>query len=222
MFGNLFAGSPMASPAPLAFPSTNRVAIIGAGSVGAAIAFSILHTRIVGEIRLVDVNEKLCHAQVKDLSDAAALSDTKVRVSSLKEAGICDIIVVTAGAHQEPDQTRLDLLHRNFQILKSVIDEMQPLRHHAILIIVTNPVDILTSIARSISGLPPHQVIGTGTFLDTLRLRLIIAERLQVRNVSMRMPWTLFLIRTTGRSDRGSRTRYWRARRLSGGKCSHT
>ena len=99
---------------------------------------------------------------------------------------------------------------------------MQPLRHHAILIIVTNPVDILTSIARSISGLPPHQVIGTGTFLDTLRLRLIIAERLQVRNVSMRMPWTLFLIRTTGRSDRGSRIRYWRAWRLSGGKCIHT
>jgi L-lactate dehydrogenase len=171
----------------VALTLTSKVAIIGAGSVGAAIVFSLLHRQLVGEVYLVDVDQKLCHAQVQDLSDAASLTDTKLRVASSKEAGQCDIIVMTAGVHQEPQETRLDLLNRNLKILKSVIAAMQPLREEAILIIVTNPVDILTSVARSISGLPPHQVIGSGTFLDTLRLRLILGRKLQVRDESM---WT--------------------------------
>jgi len=162
----------MASP-------TNRIAIIGSGSVGSNIAFALILRRVAGEIVLVDIDGPRCHAQVQDLSDGAFLSSTRIREGSFNEASKCDIIVISAGAKQRPGESRNDLVGRNMDILKSVIGGMQPLRPDAILLIVANPVDVLTYFAQRMSGLPKSQVIGSGTLLDTARLRIFLAAEAQ-------------------------------------------
>ena len=164
----------------------NRIAIIGAGSVGANIAFALILRRVAAEIVLVDIDGPRCHAQVQDLSDGAFLSSTRIREGSLNEAGKCDIIVISAGAKQRPGESRNDLVGRNMDILKGVISGMQPLRHDAILLIVANPVDVLTYFAQRMSGLPKSQVIGSGTLLDTARLRIFLAAEAQASKTSCR------------------------------------
>jgi len=147
------------------------MAIIGAGSVGSSIAFACLMRSVVSELLINDFNAKVCEGQVLDLQDAAFVSSTKVRVGTPKECGQADIIVITAGARQKPNETRDELVLRNEDILKSVLDGLQPIKSTAILVLVANPVNILTCMAQKLSGLPSHQVIGTGTFLDSIRFR---------------------------------------------------
>ena len=159
-----------------------RVAIIGAGSVGSTCAYVLLLRRITSEILLVDIDSSLQQAQVQDLSDAAFLSNTKVLPATFREAGQCDIIVITAGAKQRDGESRIDLLDRNYIILDSVIKQMKPFRSDAVLLLVSNPVDVLTCFAQKMSDLPRSQVIGSGTFLDTIRLRSSLAEQAQVRS----------------------------------------
>jgi L-lactate dehydrogenase len=163
-----------------------RVAIIGAGSVGSTCAYALLLRRITSEILLVDIDTALLNAQVQDLADAAFLSNTKIFASSFADAGQCDIIVITAGAKQRDGETRINLIDRNYKILESVIGAMKPFRSDAVLLLVSNPVDVLTYFARRMSGLPNAQVIGSGTFLDSVRLRSMLAEQTQVRmNISI-------------------------------------
>jgi L-lactate dehydrogenase len=159
----------------------NRIAIIGAGSVGATCAYALLLRRICSQILLVDTDITRLQAQVQDLSDAAFLSSTRVRSATPAEAGQCDIIVITAGAKQREGESRRDLVHRNYAIIRSVIGDMSPIRKDAVLLLVSNPVDVLTYFAQKLSGLPNGQVIGSGTFLDSVRLRSALAEQIQVR-----------------------------------------
>jgi L-lactate dehydrogenase len=170
----------------------NRIAIIGAGSVGADIAFALLLGRVAAEIVLVDIDTARCHAQVQDLSDGAFLSSTRVREGSFRDASQCEIIVISAGAKQRPGESKTDLVGRNLDILRAVINDMKPLRQDAILLIVANPVDTLTFFAQCMSGLPKGQVIGTGTFLDTARLRILLAEEIQAskRQAGATLPLT--------------------------------
>jgi L-lactate dehydrogenase len=156
------------------------IAIIGAGSVGSTIAHSLLIRRVVADIILVDIDSALCRAQVEDLSDGTFLSNVRIRQGTPKDASQAEIIIVTAGAKQRPGDTRLDLIDRNFKVLKSVLDGMKPIREDAILLLVANPVDVLTSAARRMSGLGPGQVIGSGTLLDSVRLTRLLADRLKV------------------------------------------
>jgi L-lactate dehydrogenase len=160
--------------------NANRIAIIGAGSVGATCAYALLLRRIASEVILTDTNIPRLHAQVQDLSDAAFLSNTKIHAATSSEAGQGNIIVITAGAKQREGDSRRDLLDRNYKILASIIREMSPIRDDAVLLLVSNPVDVLTYFAQKMSGLPKGQVIGSGTFLDTVRLRSLLAEQLQV------------------------------------------
>ena len=160
-----------------------RIAIIGAGSVGSTCAYALLLRRITSEILLVDIDTALLNAQVQDLADAAFLSNTKIFASTFAEAGQCDIIVITAGAKQRDGETRIDLIDRNYKILESVIGSMKPFRSNTVLLLVSNPVDVLTYFARRMSGLPDTQVIGSGTFLDSVRLRSMLAEQTQVRMI---------------------------------------
>ena len=157
-----------------------KVAIIGAGSVGATAAYACILRKVASTILLVDVNVDRATSEVSDLADAAFLSKTIVKVGDLKEAGSCDVIVITAGAKQRPGETRLDLIDRNHDILKSVINGMNPLNPRAILLLVANPVDVLTTIAQKISQLPKNQIIGSGTYLDTCRLRYELSEILKI------------------------------------------
>ncbi|KAF9988468.1 hypothetical protein BGZ75_009319 [Mortierella antarctica] len=161
------------------------MAIIGAGSVGSSIAFACLMRSVVSELLINDFNAKVCQGQVLDLQDAAFVSSTKVRVGTPKECGQADIIVITAGARQKPNETRDELVLRNEDILRSVLDGLQPIKPSAILVLVANPVNILTCMAQKLSGLPPHQVIGTGTYLDSIRFRVAMKERLAVSETSV-------------------------------------
>jgi len=165
--------------------TSSRVAIIGAGSVGATCAYALLLRRVSSEILLVDTDIPRLQAQVQDLSDAAFLSNTKVHAGTTSEAGQCNVIVITAGAKQREGESRRDLLDRNYTILASVINGMKPIRKDAVLLLVSNPVDVLTYFAQTMSGLPKGQVIGSGTFLDTVRLRSMLAEQVQVADTAI-------------------------------------
>lgn len=163
----------------------SKVAVIGAGSVGATIAYALLMRKVASEILLVDIVPEIVHGQVLDLSDSAFLGSTVIRGASFQEAGQADVIVITAGAKQKPDEPRTELIARNYKILESVIGSMQPLNKDAILMVVANPVDILTCIAQKLSGLPRKQVFGSGTYLDTGRLRLALSQALNVSELAI-------------------------------------
>ncbi|KAI8612375.1 lactate dehydrogenase B [Chytriomyces sp. MP71] len=163
----------------------SRIAIIGAGSVGATIAYACVLHKVCSEMLLVDVVAEAARGQVLDLSDAAFLSSVVVREASFAEAGNADVIVITAGAKQRPDESRQSLIDRNQHIMESVLSRMQPIQPNAILLIVANPVDILTVIAQRLSGLPKKQVFGSGTFLDSARLRLRLSQLLNVSETSV-------------------------------------
>ncbi|QDS68908.1 hypothetical protein FKW77_008063 [Venturia effusa] len=161
---------------------TSHIAILGAGSVGSAIAYALILNPIAGDILLVDPQEEMRDAQVKDLSDATFHGSTecRIRAGTHKEAGQCDIVVITAGAKQKKGESRTDLIGRNQKILKSAINDMKPFKEDAVLLLVANPVDILTFFAQKYSGLPRTQVLGTGTFLDSSRLRGFLAKEADV------------------------------------------
>ncbi|KAI9253463.1 lactate dehydrogenase B [Phascolomyces articulosus] len=158
----------------------SKVAIIGAGSVGATIAYAIMLRDVASEILLVDVAEEVVHGQVLDLSDANLITSTKVRGATYQEAGQADVIIITAGAKQKPGESRTQLIDRNYKILQSVIGAMKPIRQQSIMILISNPVDVLTHIAQQLADIPRNQVFGAGTFLDTSRLRGLLAQKLEV------------------------------------------
>jgi L-lactate dehydrogenase len=160
-------------------PLTSSIAIIGAGDVGATIAYSLILNPIARTLLLVDPQEAVRDAQVQDLSDATyhGNSPVVIRAGTHKEAGQCDIIIMAAGAKQKKGESRTDLIGRNKSILESAINDMKPLASNAILLVVANPVDVLTFFAQRYAELPAAQVFGSGTFLDTARLRGLLAAK---------------------------------------------
>ncbi|KAI9487411.1 MAG: lactate dehydrogenase B [Benjaminiella poitrasii] len=165
--------------------SHSRVAIVGAGAVGASIAYALMFKNICSEILIVDLSPDIVKAQVLDLADAASVSHTSIRGATPEEAGQADIIVITAGAKQKDGEPRTKLIERNYRVLKNVIGGMQPIRQDAVILMVSNPVDILTHIARKLSGLPPNQVLGSGTYLDSTRLSVHLGEIFDVNPQSV-------------------------------------
>ncbi len=164
----------------------SKIAIIGAGSVGSTTAYALLLKGIAAEIILIDIDEVRCRGEILDLSDSLAFDGaSKIRSGTAQDAAQADIIIIAAGKAQEPGQTRLDLLATNKKIITDVFTSIKPINEAAIIIMVTNPLDALTELAQSISGLPRNQVFGTGTFLDTLRLRGIITEKINIARKSV-------------------------------------
>lgn len=158
-----------------------RIAVIGIGAVGATTAYSIMMRDIASEIILVDVCQEKCMGEVFDMSDAIPASATShITLGTLKDAGRADIIVITAGMRRKPGQTRLDLMRTNQKIVMGLIENMLPVNPRAIMLVVTNPVDIMTLCAQKVAGLPLNQVFGSGTYLDTQRLRGFIADKLSL------------------------------------------
>ncbi|EPS35752.1 hypothetical protein H072_10720 [Dactylellina haptotyla CBS 200.50] len=160
-------------------------AIIGAGSVGCTIAHTLMLRRVCAEVRLVDIAEDLCRAQVQDLQDATYLTNVRIKYATPQEAGQSDIIVITAGAKQKPGETRLDLIEKNYKVLGSVLKGMQPINPNSIILLVANPVDVLTHFTQQMSGLPKSQVLGSGTLLDSIRLRGLLAQNLNISDNSI-------------------------------------
>ncbi|GBD35760.1 L-lactate dehydrogenase [bacterium HR36] len=161
-----------------------KVSIIGGGGVvGSTAAFALQCGGIVSEICLIDVNRDLALGQATDLLHGSSLvADQRISVGDLSEIRTSHLVVITAGLRRKPDESRLDLIHRNVDLFLNILREARQIGWHeqAVLVVVSNPVDILTYFAVKHAGLPWQRVIGLGTLLDTARFRSYIAAKLQV------------------------------------------
>ena len=163
-----------------------KIAILGAGAVGSTTAYALMLKNIITEIILIDIDEKRCLGEILDLSDALSFcSASKIHSGTAQDAAQADIIIIAAGMRQRPGQTRIELISTNRSIISAILEQIRPINLHAIIIMVTNPVDILTLDAQQFSGLPRNQVFGSGTFLDTQRLCGILAKKLNIAEQSI-------------------------------------
>ena len=166
----------------------NKIMIVGTGNVGASIAFALMNQRTaVNEIVLTDIIAKDAEGEAMDLRDALAVAPSYVKISNgtYKDARDCDVVVITAGAAQKPGESRMDLLKKNVNILKGMIEQIMASGFNGIFLVVTNPMDVLTYYTMKFSGLPAEKVIGSGTVLDSARLRARIAGYLNVNPKSV-------------------------------------
>lgn len=162
--------------------------IVGTGNVGASIAFAALNQRTaINEIVLTDIIEKDAEGEAMDLRDALAVAPSHIKISSgtYKDARDCDVVVITAGAAQKPGETRMELLKKNVAILKDMVAQIMASGFNGIFLVVSNPMDVLTYYTWKFSGLPQERVIGSGTLLDSARLRQRISNYLNVNAKSV-------------------------------------
>ena len=167
-----------------------KVAIVGCGFVGATSAFALMESGLFSEMVLIDVDQDRAEGEALDISHGIAFArPMDIHAGTYADAADADVIIVTAGAAQKPGETRLDLVNKNVAIFSGIMAQIRESGFSGILLIVSNPVDILTHVSIQMSGLPEHRVIGSGTVLDTGRLKQIISERLGVdpRNVHVRI-----------------------------------
>ncbi|MVA25507.1 L-lactate dehydrogenase [Agrobacterium vitis] len=158
-----------------------KVGIVGAGMVGSASAYALTMLGIASEIVLVDYNTDLAQAQAEDISHAVPfVSATLVRAGHYDDFAGSGVVIISAGVSQKPGETRLELLGRNADVFRQVVDQVLAAAPNAILLIASNPVDIMTDIATRLSGLAPQRVIGSGTILDTARFRSLLGRYLEI------------------------------------------
>lgn len=163
-----------------------RVAVIGAGHVGAAFAFALLRSGLASEIVLVDADHARAEGEAMDLDHAVPFGrPARVWAGGYADCVGAAIVVITAGAGQRPGQTRLDLAKHNATVLREIVPQVARHAPNAVLIVATNPVDVLTMAALQLSGFPPARVMGSGTILDTARLRFLLSRRLGVDSRSI-------------------------------------
>lgn len=167
-------------------PNFRKAAIIGCGFVGASIAFRFLQQGLFSHIYLIDSNREKAEGEAMDLADGVPYgSAAEIVAGDYDDVADCGLAVITAGVNQRPGQTRLDLIGKNTAIMESVLRELTSRGFGGVLLVVSNPVDVLTYAARRLSGFPRSRVIGSGTVLDTARLKQLLGEELGVdsRNV---------------------------------------
>jgi L-lactate dehydrogenase len=164
----------------------HKCAIVGCGFVGSAIAYTYAQSGLFSEMALVDINRKKAEGEALDVAQGLPfLSPMKIYAGEYSDVKDAALIVIAAGANQKVGETRLELLSRNIKIFDTIIEEIIKYNSEAILLVVTNPVDILTYYTLKASGFPPNRVIGSGTVLDTARLKQMIGKELLVdsRNI---------------------------------------
>ena len=163
-----------------------KVAVIGCGFVGAATAFTLMQSKLFSELVLLDANFDKADGEAKDIAHGMPFAGPmKIYAGEYKDIADAAIVIVTAGANQKPGETRLDLVHKNVAIYEKIMPQIAALDFQGILLIVSNPVDILTYVAAKLSGLPKERVIGSGTVLDTARLKYELGRHLSVDNRSV-------------------------------------
>ena len=163
-----------------------KVGIVGCGFVGAASAFCLMQSGLFSEMVLLDADKNKAEGEALDISHGLPFArPMQIYAGDYDDIVDAAIIVVTAGANQKPEETRLDLVHRNVEIFKNIIPQIAQRDYQGILLIVSNPVDILTYAALKLSGIPENRVIGSGTVLDTARLKCEIGEHLNVDSRSV-------------------------------------
>lgn len=163
-----------------------KIAIIGCGFVGSTCAFALMQSGMFSEMVLIDADQDRAEGEAMDISHGTPFAKpVKIYAGGYDDISDAAIIVITAGANQKPDETRLDLVHKNVKIFQSIIPKIRERDCGGILLVVSNPVDILTYVAQKLSGFTENRVIGSGTVLDTARLKRAVAERLTVDSRSV-------------------------------------
>ena len=168
------------------YTNPRKAAIIGCGLVGSSIAFRFLQQGLFAQLVLLDVNREKAEGEAMDLSDGLPYGAAmEITAGDYDDIADCALVVITAGVNQKPGETRLDLIGKNTAILRSILSEITARDFGGILLVVSNPVDVLTYAAWRMSGYPKERVIGSGTVLDTARLKQLLGEELGVdsRNI---------------------------------------
>lgn len=162
--------------------ANRRVALVGCGMVGMSYAYALLNSDLCNELILIDINEQKAIGEAMDLNHGLCFSRShmKIRAGSFEDCQYADLVVITASAgSRKPGQTRFDLLNNNVKIFKSFISKIVASGFNGIFLVASNPVDIMTRITYELSGFPANRVIGSGTTLDTARLRYLIGDYFQ-------------------------------------------
>ena len=163
-----------------------KAVMVGCGFVGSASVFALMQSGLFSEIAMIDADMDKAEGEAMDISHGVPFAkQMRVYAGNYDDVRDAGIVIVTAGANQKPDETRLDLVHKNVGIFKSIIPEIASRDFKGILLIVANPVDILTAVAQKLSGLPENRVIGSGTVLDTGRLKTRLSDHLGVDSRSI-------------------------------------
>lgn len=163
-----------------------KVTVIGAGFVGSTTAYTLMLSGLISEIVLIDKNTDKSEGEVMDLNHGMPfVRPVKIYNGDYSDCKGSDIVIITAGANQKPGETRIDLVKKNTAIFKEIVNEVVKYNKDCILLIVTNPVDILTYVTYKISGFPKNKIIGSGTVLDTARFRYLLGDHTGIdpRNV---------------------------------------
>lgn len=163
-----------------------KAAVVGCGFVGSTIAYALMQKGTFSELVLLDANHAKAEGEAMDISHGLPFAHAMdIREGDYEDIADASVVIITAGANQKPGETRLDLVQKNAAIMRSIIREIKRVKCEGILLIVSNPVDILTQVALEESGFPKERVIGSGTVLDTARLKYLVSEKLKVdsRNV---------------------------------------
>ncbi len=156
---------------------SRKVVIVGAGAVGSTFAYALAQSGLAEEIGLVDRNPDLVQGQVLDLAHGMPFFPfVRIRVADVTDYADASVIVITAGSKQRPGESRLDLLQRNASITKGIMDEIMAQNSEAVILLVSNPVDVLTYVAQKHSGWPRGRILGSGTVLDSARFRYLLSE----------------------------------------------
>lgn len=194
--------------------NVRKCAMIGCGLVGASAAFSLVESGLFSELVLIDANRDKAEGEAMDLSHGMPFArPMEIYAGSYDDIRDCGLIIITAGANQKPDETRMDLVKKNVGIFKSIIPEIKKRQCEGILLIVSNPVDILTYAALKLSDFPPNRVIGSGTVLDTARLKYLLGQHLKVDSRSVHA----FIIGEHGDSELA----VWSSANVSGVELDH-
>ena len=160
---------------------SSKITIIGAGSVGSTIAYTLSSQDIASEIVLIDINKQKAEGEVLDIIQGTCFRDPiSIIAGEYEDAKDSDIVIITSGIARKPGQTRLELTQTNVNILKSITPEIVKAAPNSLYLIVSNPVDIMTYVFTKISGLPENQILGSGTILDSARLRCGLSEHFQI------------------------------------------
>lgn len=161
----------------------NKVVLIGCGNVGMAYSYALVNQKVyVDELVLIDINKDKAEGEAMDLNHCMAYSPSKinVRVGDYEDCNNAKIVVIAAGANQNPGETRMDLIYKNSSIFKDIITKVVSSGFDGIFVVATNPLDVMTYVTLKYSGFTPNKVIGSGTTLDTSRLRYMLSEKIKV------------------------------------------
>lgn len=158
-----------------------KIGIVGAGMVGSATAFALVMRRFGTEIVLVDLNEARARAEAEDIGHAVPFgSSARINAGTYRDLAGAEVVILACGVSQKPGETRIELLSRNAEVFREVVGQVMQVAPDAILLVASNPVDIMGQITQQISGLPAGRVIGSGTILDTARFRWLLGQHLGI------------------------------------------